>query len=62
MIKRTGRVAARKLTPEKGRGNRLSPEELGVLAKRLAAAWNLAKATEIEERLTRGFYGVPDRL
>ena len=41
-----------------GKGNRLGPEELGLLAKRLAAASNPAEATQIRERLTRGFYGI----
>jgi len=38
--------------------NRLSPEELGLLAERLATASNPVEAAEIKERLTRGFYGV----
>ena len=41
-----------------GKGNRLSPEELGLLAKRLAAASSPAEAARIKERLTRGFYGI----
>jgi hypothetical protein len=41
-----------------GKGNRLSPEELGLLAKRLAAATNPVEAARIKERLTRGFYGI----
>lgn len=41
-----------------GRGNRLSPEELGLLAKRLAAASNPVDAARIKERLVRGFYGI----
>lgn len=41
-----------------GKGNRLSPEELGLLAKRLAAASNPVEAARIKERLTRGFYGI----
>jgi hypothetical protein len=41
-----------------GKGNRLSPEELGHLAKRLAAASNPVEAAHIKERLTRGFYGI----
>jgi hypothetical protein len=41
-----------------GKGNRLSPEELGLLAKRLAAAANPVDAAQIKERLTRGFYGI----
>ena len=41
-----------------GKGNRLSPEELGLLAKRLAAASNPLEAARIKERLTRGFYGI----
>lgn len=41
-----------------GKGNRLSPEELGLLAKRLAAASTPVEAARIRERLTRGFYGI----
>ena len=41
-----------------GKGNRLAPDELGLLAKRLAAASNPAEAARIKERLTRGFYGI----
>ncbi len=64
------RVVARKPTGEEiviqtpelavmeGKGNRLSPEELGLLAKRLAAASNPIEAARIKERLTRGFYGI----
>lgn len=64
------RVVARKPTGEEvaletaelaaleGKGNRLSPEELGVLAKELAGASNPTDAARIKERLTRGFYGI----
>ena len=41
-----------------GKDNRLGPEELGVLANRLAAASNPVEAARIKERLTRGFYGI----
>ncbi len=41
-----------------GKGNRLSAEELGLLAKGLAAAPNPIEAARIKERLTRGFYGI----
>ncbi len=41
-----------------GKGNRLGPEELGLLAKRLAASSNPTEAARIKERLTRGFYGI----
>lgn len=65
-----GRVVARKPTGEEvaletaelavleGKGNRLGPRELGLLAKRLAAASNPVEAARIKERLTRGFYGI----
>ena len=36
---------------------RLSPEELGLLAKRLAKAKNPNEAARIRESITRGFYG-----
>jgi hypothetical protein len=64
------RVVARKPTGEEvaletaelsaleGRGNRLSPEELGLLAKQLASASDSIEAARLRERLTRGFYGI----
>lgn len=64
------RVVARKPTGEEvtletaelaaleGKANRLSPEELGLLAKKLAAAKDSAEAAELRERITRGFYGI----
>src|SRR5712692_6617424 len=65
-----GRVVARKPTGEEialetaelsaleGRGNRLSPEALGLLAKQLASASDSIDAARIKERLARGFYGI----
>jgi hypothetical protein len=65
-----GRVVARKPTGEEvtletpeltaleGRGNRLSPEELALLAEQLATASDPTEAARIRERLTRGFYGI----
>lgn len=65
-----GTVIARKPTGEEvaletaelsaleGRGNRLSPDELGLLAKELASASDSVEAARIKERLTRGFYGI----
>ena len=41
-----------------GNGNRLNPEDLGLLAKRLAAALNPVEAAQIKDHLTRGFYGI----
>src|SRR3989442_4623210 len=41
-----------------GKGNRLGPEELGLLARRLAATSNPVEAARIKERLARGFYGI----
>src|SRR5436190_20700124 len=64
------RVVARKPTGEEvaietaelalleGRGNRLGSEELGLLAKQLAAASDSVEAARIKERITRGFYGI----
>jgi hypothetical protein len=64
------RVVARKPTGEEvaletaelavleGKGNRLGPDELGLLAKRLATASDPVEAARIKERLTRGFYGI----
>jgi len=65
-----GRVVARKATGEEveletpeistleAKGHRLTPEELGLLAKRLAAAKDSREAARLRERLTRGFYGI----
>lgn len=64
------RVVARKPTGEEvaletpelsaleGQGHRLSPEELGLLAKKLASAKDPVEAAHLRERLTRGFYGI----
>ena len=41
-----------------GRGDRLGPEGLGLLAKRFAAVSDPVEAARIKERLTRGFYGI----
>lgn len=46
------------LSALEGKGNRLSPGELGLLAKRLAAASDSGEAARIKERITRGFYGI----
>jgi hypothetical protein len=65
-----GKVVARKPTGEEvtletaeltaleGKGNRLDPTELGLLAKQLAGASDAVEAARIRERLTRGFYGI----
>jgi hypothetical protein len=65
-----GQVVARKTsgeevalaTPElavlEGRGQKMSPEELGALAKRLAETEDEKEAARLKERLTRGFYGI----
>jgi len=64
------RVIARKPTGEEvsletpelasleGKGNRLTPEELGLLARKLASAKDATEAARLRERLTRGFYGI----
>jgi hypothetical protein len=64
------RVIARKPTGEEveletpelmvleSRGHRLSPRELGLLAKKLAAARDTKEAARLRELLTRGFYGI----
>jgi hypothetical protein len=41
---------------------RLSPKELGLLAKQLASSSDAREATRIKERLTRGFYGNQDAV
>ena len=49
-------------TPElaslESRASRLSPEELGLLAKQLAKESDPREAAKLKERLTRGFYGI----
>lgn len=49
-------------TPElavlESKGNRLSPEELGLLAKQLAKSSDPGEAARLKEQLTRGFYGI----
>src|SRR3990172_9500802 len=64
------RVVARKPTGEEvtletpelaaleGQGHRLSPEELGLLTRRLASVKDPAEAAVLRERLTRGVYGI----
>ena len=42
----------------KGKATASGPEELGLLAKDLAAASDPVDAARIKERLTRGFYGI----
>jgi hypothetical protein len=49
-------------TPElsvlEGQSQRLTPEELGLLARNLASAKDEREASRLKERLTRGFYGI----
>jgi hypothetical protein len=49
-------------TPElsvlEAEAQRLSPEELGVLARRLARTKDTEEATRLREKLARGFYGI----
>lgn len=56
-MKQTQEMASKPARKE--RANRLSPEELGFLAKQLAAASDTVDAARLKERLTRGFYGAP---
>src|SRR6202167_5950404 len=51
-------IETAELAALEGQGNRLSAEELGLLAKQLGAASNPAEAARIKERITRGFYGI----
>lgn len=64
------RIVARKPTGEEvsletpefsmleSKGAKLSPEELGLLARQLAATSDPVEAARLRERLTRGFYGI----
>ena len=49
-------------TPElaalESKGHRLSPEELDLLAKKLAGAKDPGEATRLRQRIARGFYGI----
>jgi len=49
-------------TPElsvlEAEAHRLSPEELGALAKRLAVTKDAKEAARLREKLARGFYGI----
>lgn len=49
-------------TPElqmlEGKGNKLSPRELALLAKRLEKSTDPADAARLKEKITRGFYGI----
>jgi len=49
-------------TPELGsleaQGQRLSPAELGLLAKKLAKSRTPEEAAQLRESITRGFYGI----
>ena len=51
-------LATAELAALEGGGNRLSPEELGLLARQLASASDPTEAARIRERLSRGFYGI----
>ena len=51
-------IETAELASLEGKGNRLTPEELGLLAKKLAGAKNPTEAARLRERLTRGFYGI----
>ena len=49
-------------TPElaslEAQGHRLCPEELGLLAKKLANAKSAEEVARVRESITRGFYGI----
>ena len=49
-------------TPElaslESRGSKLSPKELGLLARKLAKSSDPTDAARLKERLARGFYGI----
>jgi hypothetical protein len=40
---------------------RLSPRELGLLARKLATAKSLEEAAQVRDAITRGFYGVRNK-
>jgi hypothetical protein len=49
-------------TPEllmlEGKGRKLSPKELGLLARRLEKCTDPTEAARLKEQMTRGFYGI----
>ncbi|HWX23878.1 MAG TPA: hypothetical protein VN083_02500 [Vicinamibacteria bacterium] len=49
-------------TPElsalEGEAHKLSPEELGLLARKLAFAKDAGEVARVREALARGFYGI----
>ena len=49
-------------TPElaslESRASKLSPKEMGVLARKLAKSSDPVEAAKLKERLARGFYGI----
>ena len=51
-------IETAELAALEGRGQLLTPKELGHLANRLAASSDPIEAARIKERLTRGFYGI----
>lgn len=51
-------LATPELASLEGRGHALSPRELGLLARKLAAARDPVEAARLKERITRGFYGI----
>src|SRR5260370_34643907 len=53
-----GAIETAELAVLEGKGNRLGPEELGLLAKRLAKASNPLEAARIKTRLTCGFFDI----
>ena len=51
-------LATPELAALESKGHRLSPEELGLLAKKLAAAKDPKDAARLRQRIARGFYGI----
>ena len=51
-------MATTELAALDGKGHRLSPEKLGLLARQLAATSDPTEAARLRERLTHGFYGI----
>jgi hypothetical protein len=56
-----------KIAAREGAASNLSPNELGLLAKKLANSSDATEVARLKERLARGFYGIsppdpPDQL
>jgi hypothetical protein len=57
-FERVDQVVTPELVSFEPKGHRLSPEEVGLLAKKLANARHANEALRLRESMIRGFYGI----